>query len=245
MPRCWIGLGGNLGNVPATFDRAIALFERISGLAVVQVSSLYATTPIGADAGSDFLNAVAELVVDVSPQNLLARLQAVEVALGRKRDLHWGPRTLDLDILFIEQQQIHTGSLTVPHPLGWFRRFVLDPLIEINPGLVHPDFQRTVTELKERLETPPYCCVLSGGSTECLSELSKQLKKHYPAIHWETESRNDAVFEFSLQPIPASPPSRFEFAIDLTKFPTKPLASICNVLSAAMDTPRRIPRPEC
>jgi 2-amino-4-hydroxy-6-hydroxymethyldihydropteridine diphosphokinase len=132
-----VGLGANLGDVRATFDRARAALEALPGTRVAAFSSLYQTAPVDAT-GPDYLNAVAELATTLSPVQLLLELQAIEQAEGRERPFHHAPRTLDLDLLLFGKQEIHTAALTVPHPRLHLRSFVLQPLLELAPALVHP-----------------------------------------------------------------------------------------------------------
>jgi 2-amino-4-hydroxy-6-hydroxymethyldihydropteridine diphosphokinase len=150
MPHCWIALGGNLGDVRSAMERAlVSLAER--GLSVVRRSRFYDTTPVGSAAGTRYLNAAAELETDLAPNDVLSALQAVETAAGRVRSVHWGPRPLDLDLLLYDQQQIRTPQLTVPHPALWYRRFVLDPLVEIAADAPHPGLGVSIANLYARL----------------------------------------------------------------------------------------------
>lgn len=162
--RCFIALGGNLGPVRKTLDGAIELLRDTPGISVVRVSSYVSTQPVGDHAGGEFLNAVAELTTDLLPEELLDALQRIETQLGRTRELHWGPRTLDLDVVFHGNRQIDTPRLRVPHPACWYRRFVLDPLVEIAPEFVHPVKRRTLRTLRERLLERPLKVALAGGN---------------------------------------------------------------------------------
>jgi 2-amino-4-hydroxy-6-hydroxymethyldihydropteridine diphosphokinase len=133
--RAFIGLGSNLG------DRRGFLTEAVEGLRadgdVVAVSPLYETEPVGGPAGQDrFLNLVVELATVDSPRQLLQRCRALEEAAARVRTEHWGPRTLDADVLLVEGLAVDDPDLTVPHPRMWERRFVLQPLADLAPDLV-------------------------------------------------------------------------------------------------------------
>lgn len=154
MTMCAISLGGNLGDVPATFAEAIRQLEASPIISGVRMSRLYRTAPMGAQAGDVFWNAAAVFdrhhSLDVFPL-----LQRIEKSCGRKRGVHWGPRTLDLDWLLSGEESFSTGSVIVPHPAMWHRRFVLDPLVELIPDAIHPVFQRSIRELRERLLQRP------------------------------------------------------------------------------------------
>lgn len=154
MTSCWIAFGGNLGDVPRTFDAACDSL-RTAGLTVERRSRVYETAPMGAQAGGRFCNAAAELHTSLPPLELLHVLQAVETAHGRQRELRWGPRTIDLDLILYGAESIQTPRLTVPHPACWYRRFVLDPLVDIAPQVMHPVFRCPLAELRKRLLTRP------------------------------------------------------------------------------------------
>jgi 2-amino-4-hydroxy-6-hydroxymethyldihydropteridine diphosphokinase len=133
--RAFIGLGSNLG------DRRAHLRAAVDGLRaggdVVAVSPLYETEPVGGPAGQDnYLNVVVELRTADTPRALLERSQALETAAQRVRHERWGPRTLDADVLWVEEEQVDEADLTVPHPRLWERRFVLAPLADLAPDLV-------------------------------------------------------------------------------------------------------------
>lgn len=151
MTTCLIGLGGNLGNVPQTIVQALQLLSQSPGVRVERWSSLYQTAPVGAAAGTEFTNAAAQLETTLSAGELLSSLLAVEDELGRERSIEWGPRTLDLDLLFFGDNVIDDPPvLHVPHSGCWYRRFVLDPLFELVPDFVHPEKQQTIAELRAR-----------------------------------------------------------------------------------------------
>ena len=157
MTTCLIGLGGNLGNVPQTIVGALQSLSQSPGVQVERWSSLYPTAPVGSAAGSEFTNAAAQLETTLSAQELLNCLLAVENQFGRERHIEWGPRTLDLDLLFFGSEVIDVPPvLHVPHSGCWYRRFVLDPLFELVPDFVHPEKQQTIAELRDRLLTRPF-----------------------------------------------------------------------------------------
>jgi len=133
----YVGLGANLGQASETLEAAIAALGRLRGTRLVARSSVYRTAPVDA-AGPDYLNAVVGLDTDLSSEELLAALLAIELAHGRERPYRNAPRTLDLDLLLHGQAQIDTADLTVPHPRLHERAFVLVPLADIAPDLHVP-----------------------------------------------------------------------------------------------------------
>ncbi len=133
----YVGIGANLGDAPATVAAAVAALGRLPGCRLLRLSSVYRTAPVDA-AGDDFFNAVAALATTLSPEALLAALQAVEQAFGRQRPYHHAPRTLDLDLLLHGDAVRSTPWLTLPHPRLHLRAFVLQPLLEIAPDMVAP-----------------------------------------------------------------------------------------------------------
>lgn len=153
IENAYVGMGSNLG------DRAGYLLLAVrgmldAGLDVIRLSSIYETAPVDNVHQPAFLNMVAELRGSTVPaaEQLLARLLRIEFALGRTRDVPLGPRTIDLDLLIVKNERITTEFLTLPHPRLHLRRFVLVPLHELAPGLIHPTLGKTVDNL---LETTP------------------------------------------------------------------------------------------
>lgn len=152
MTRAYISLGSNLG------DRAGYLLLGVRGMmeagfGVRRLSSMYETDPIGVSNHPLFLNMVAEIEAGIfSPEQVLARLLRVEYMLGRRRDGTLAPRTIDLDLLLYGAQTRDTELLQLPHPRMHLRRFVLAPLAELAPGLMHPTLLETVSALLTRLD---------------------------------------------------------------------------------------------
>ncbi len=143
----YLSLGSNLGDRMEHLSRAIAEL-RAEGLSVKRVSSVYETEPLGPHSQPWFLNVVVEAETDLFPTQLLQRLQAIELRLGRRRLVEQGPRTIDIDILFYGNFRIQSDRLTVPHPRLEQRRFVLEPLFELAPDLRHPISHLTISELR-------------------------------------------------------------------------------------------------
>jgi 2-amino-4-hydroxy-6-hydroxymethyldihydropteridine diphosphokinase len=136
MAEVLLALGGNVGDVRATFDRAVAMLLE-QGLRFVARSSDYRTPPWGKTDQPDFINACLVVETTLAPAALLARTQEVERALGRDRiHEHWGPRTIDIDILAYDDLRIDQANLKLPHPHLFERAFVLVPLAEIAPDRV-------------------------------------------------------------------------------------------------------------
>ena len=152
--RVYIGFGSNLGNRFDSCDRAVTLLGLLPATRVTEVSSLYETEPVAdaADPGPGwFLNGVVRLETELTPYRLLEVCREIERALGRDLEHRQGPRTLDLDMLFYGAHIIGDPSLSVPHPRLHLRRFVLTPLVELDPAWEHPGLRRTVKELLEDL----------------------------------------------------------------------------------------------
>jgi 2-amino-4-hydroxy-6-hydroxymethyldihydropteridine diphosphokinase len=135
MAEAFIALGGNVGDVRATFERAIAMLCGDQNVRLTARSSDYQTPPWGVTDQPPFINAVIEVATDLEPHALLSRTQDCERALGRERakQQHWGPRTIDLDILLYDDRVINDERLTLPHPRMLERAFVLVPFAEIAP----------------------------------------------------------------------------------------------------------------
>jgi 2-amino-4-hydroxy-6-hydroxymethyldihydropteridine diphosphokinase len=135
--RVFIGLGANLGQPRASLDLAIAALDQLPGTRLQARSAFYASAPIDAQ-GPEFINAVAELRTTLQPAALLQALHAIEAAQGRLRPYRNAPRTLDLDLLMFGQRQLDSPTLVLPHPRMHLRAFVLKPLLDLAPELVHP-----------------------------------------------------------------------------------------------------------
>ena len=150
----YIALGSNLGNREQTIRQAL---EHLSTHPQVQLesSSTLITTAAqgGAETQPDFLNGAARITTALAADQLLDLLQQIEKSLGRVRQEKWGPRTIDLDLLLFGNDIIETPQLKVPHPLMHTRRFVLEPLAEIAPEVVHPQLHKTIPHLLDQLET--------------------------------------------------------------------------------------------
>jgi 2-amino-4-hydroxy-6-hydroxymethyldihydropteridine diphosphokinase len=135
----YIGLGGNLGDPIATLRDALVRIAGVDGVELDAVSSAYESAPVGLTDQPPFVNAAARLFTDLPLRDLLAGLLGVEQELGRVRTVRYGPRTCDLDILLAGAEVADEPGLSVPHPRLVERRFALEPLVELDPGLRLPD----------------------------------------------------------------------------------------------------------
>lgn len=148
----YIALGANLGNREENIRSALLRLEKTPGIRVLRVSSLLENPAVGGPAGSpSFLNAAVAIETTLGSHALLHRLLDIERELGRVRRTRWEPRPIDLDLLLYGDQIISSQELVVPHPLMHERRFVLQPLAEIAPDVVHPALQMSVGGLLESL----------------------------------------------------------------------------------------------
>lgn len=145
MTVVYIALGSNMDSPHSQLDSALEAIAQHPHMQLTGVSSRYQTPPIGPQQ-PDFINAAAELSTDLSPLALLDALQAIEQQQNRVRNIHWGPRTLDLDILLYDNLVLESERLTIPHPRLSERAFVLVPLTDLNPQLALPSGE-TVAEL--------------------------------------------------------------------------------------------------
>ncbi len=168
MAIAYIGLGSNLGRKKVNIRRAIKLLSKEKDIKILKVSSLYETEPMGyvksapsAPSGRDlafggqdwFVNACLKAETNLSPRQLLSVLKDIEKKLKRKRRfVKWGPRTIDLDILLYNNLKLKTKDLVIPHPEMHKRAFVLIPLMELEPNLIHPTKRKSILELLANLK---------------------------------------------------------------------------------------------
>ncbi len=150
--RAYIGLGSNLGKRLGNIRSAIAALEQVPGIAIIKVSSIYETEPVGVPNQQKFLNSVAEIETRLSPAELLTTLQRIEKHMGRQRQQKGEPRIIDLDILYYGQLVISTEELSIPHAEAVKRAFVMIPLLEISPNHIDPSSRKKIKEILSRLD---------------------------------------------------------------------------------------------
>ncbi len=189
-----LGLGSNLGDRLALLDFAVSALSETQGIEVCAISSYRETMPVGGPAGQGaFLNAAATLRTTLDPHDLLRCLQAIETDCGRLRSVRWGERTLDLDLLTYDTKFLWTPGLIVPHPLMAVRRFVLAPLAEIAPDVVHSPTGLSVASLLARLDRKPGHLALVGPSGHLKAEVFARLKEVLDPKDWTLSLQDHGV----------------------------------------------------
>ena len=151
MSIVYISIGSNIGDREENCRKAIKLLKE-NGIALKRESSLYETEPWGVKNQPKFINMAIEVETDKEPEELLRVLKEIEKEIGRKESVKWGPRVIDLDIIFYNDLILKTENLEIPHPLLHERDFVLKPLCEIAPDKKHPVTGKTVKEMLENLK---------------------------------------------------------------------------------------------
>ncbi len=152
-----IGMGSNLGESLDTLKNAIKTLDEIPGINLISYSNWYRTKPVGGPKQPDYINGCALLKVELTPHKLLEILLDVEQKFKRVRLEHWGPRTLDLDLILYDDLILDTPNLQVPHPRMRERAFVLVPLAEIAPNWIDPVSGKTIAQLLEVIECSGVC----------------------------------------------------------------------------------------
>ena len=148
----YIGIGSNIGDKLSHCEKAISEILKADHHRLLGKSSFFKTHPMGYTAQDWFVNAVIKIETSLEADELLRTLKTIESGLGRAETFRWGPRTMDLDILFFDDIEIHTAELQIPHPLIQNRQFVLIPLAEIDRNLIHPVLKKTIQELLKNLK---------------------------------------------------------------------------------------------
>jgi len=151
MKTAYIGIGSNLGEKTDNCLKAVTLMNRMIGCTVIERSNLYRTAPVGVEGQGWYANGVASLSTNLSARELLKNLLFIESEMGRVRRKKWESRIIDLDILIFGNEIIDENNLQIPHPLMHTRRFVLAPMVDVAPDLIHPSLGLSMTELLHRL----------------------------------------------------------------------------------------------
>ncbi len=189
MPDCFIALGSNLDDPGKHLNEAAHRLSRHPAITLGKSSSQFLTAPVGSSAGNPFLNAAVQIHTDLEPLALLEVTQEIESDLGRTRKQHWGPRTIDLDIIFYGDQTVDHPRLQIPHEACWYRRFVLDPLVEIASDVIHPSRHCTVEEMHCRIRQIPLLVALAGGNASTQRNIINALPSSFNGLEmkqWET-----------------------------------------------------------
>lgn len=153
MTTVFLGMGSNLGDRLHFLDTAIEKLDILPGIQLKKISSILENPPLlGGPEQGPFLNLVVELESELQPKELLHHLQNIEKEGGRQREVVWGPRTIDIDMLFFGNEVINTPDLKVPHPERYKRDFVMIPLLEIAPQLIDPSDGKLVSENWEKMK---------------------------------------------------------------------------------------------
>jgi 2-amino-4-hydroxy-6-hydroxymethyldihydropteridine diphosphokinase len=147
--KVYLGLGSNLGDKSGNIQNAIDQIAALKGVNINKLSSLYLTAPWGKIDQNDFINQVIQIETELSAMDLLHQLQDIEIKLGRQRNVKWGPRNIDLDILLYGNEVIKSAELEVPHPYLMERLFVLVPLAEIDSEIIFPDGKKIMEVLSK------------------------------------------------------------------------------------------------
>lgn len=155
MSRVYIGIGSNLGDREFLIRKAVEALRQLPQTNVSGVSSLYDTEPVGETEQPPFLNAVAWIETELPARDLLWQMLLIEKRMGRVRSKRWGPRPIDLDLLFYDDELIDEPDLQVPHPEAHRRAFVLFPLLELDPNFRHPVTGETVRRMIQKLPPNP------------------------------------------------------------------------------------------
>ncbi len=146
MEKVVLHLGSNMGDRAHNLDRAISYIQQTIGT-ITRLSSVFITEAWGVVDQPDFLNQVVVLDTMLSPENLIQTVQKIETIIGKEKEFHWGPRYIDIDVLFFGSQIINKKHLRVPHPEIQYRNFVLVPLNEIEPDFIHPVLNKSIDNL--------------------------------------------------------------------------------------------------
>ncbi len=158
MAHVFVGLGSNLGDKKENLSSARQHISMLPGTIILKTSSIIETEPWGNHNQPVYYNSVLLLDTNYNPAILLSELLNIEYLMGRRRDIKWGPRIIDLDILSYEDVLLKTDNLILPHPYLEERSFVLYPILEICPEWIHPETKKTIIELVKSFYPPKIIC---------------------------------------------------------------------------------------
>ena len=182
MTTCLVALGSNLGDRAAMLDAAIRDLDSSPDVESLRASAWQLTLPVGGSATQrEFLNGAALVETSLSARGLLTLLQEIETRHGRKRHERWGSRTLDLDLLLYGDAVVNSPELTVPHPRMSFRRFVLEPAVEIAAGVIHPTIGWTLERLVDHLDSGADRIAIVSRDESARHRLAATLGERYGA----------------------------------------------------------------
>ncbi|RMA97570.1 2-amino-4-hydroxy-6-hydroxymethyldihydropteridine diphosphokinase [Hydrogenothermus marinus] len=150
MKKIFLGLGSNIGNKEENIKKAISLLSDF--VFDIKLAKLYKSKAYGYENQDDFINTAIVGYTNLQPEELLKKLKEIEEKVGRKKRFHWGPREIDIDILFYEDLIFKSENLEIPHPRIYERDFVLKPLVDLEPDFIHPVLNKSVKQLLEELE---------------------------------------------------------------------------------------------
>ncbi|MEZ6051899.1 MAG: 2-amino-4-hydroxy-6-hydroxymethyldihydropteridine diphosphokinase [Planctomycetaceae bacterium] len=250
MATCHIALGGNVGDVIATMDRGLDLLDEAEGVSVIAASPVYYTEPVGPCSGDTFLNAAATLTCDLEPLSLLRLLKSVEASVGRESESRWGPRPLDLDLILFDDAIVREPPLKVPHPHMWYRRFVLDPLVDIAADVRHPLFDESIQSLRSRLLQRPLRIAVQGDDEDKRLAISALLTAKYPEVlivddESSTQDAGEIAMPLELRDFLTSDHSDIQQSrvVRISELPGTTEKAAVSVLTAALDQPVNHSRP--
>ncbi len=149
--KAYLSLGSNIGERFKYLKKAISLLNAHPKISISKISSIYETDPVGFEEQNCFLNIVVEINTSLTAMELLNYCLQVEKDLGRIRNVRWGPRTIDIDVLLYNEEIYESNQLTIPHPRMHEREFVLIPLTEINPTIIIPKVERNVVDALKKI----------------------------------------------------------------------------------------------
>ena len=210
---CALAFGGNSAESEALFQQAIIELAKAETICQSFAKPIQSAA-MGVNAGSEFLNSAGIFQTHLSPDDLLKTIHKIEFQLGRKRELRWGPRPIDIDVLFYGQQIIDTATIVIPHPCLWYRSFVLKPLNEVSPNWIHPIFNESVAQLTHRLTQRPLLIRLQDQQTDLhVSQIAQQCWsiQDHPFHLLSTDDQREAFCEIMIESTEQKPtvlPSR-------------------------------------